>query len=466
MFVVMALVTTVATSPLTKWLYPHWYIKKLDQWKRGEIDWDGKPIQSEDATQSRSLTEVQDAKIHRLLVYLRLDSLPSVFTFVSLLGDEKVTPKSEETSSSGPSENTSKVPVLRKRSLEVHALRIVELTERTSSVMKVAEADDYSLRDPVVNAFRTFSRLHDVAVSGKVVIAPEDSYAQTVVTQALLQESDFVLIPWSEAGSNKDDQSIPSKFSSEDRFTGKSHLDFIQTTLSKAACNTGIFIGNGFGGVAPKGRPGISRTVSTVSMRSQKDTTLLPLADKSHKIFFPYVGGIDDQVALRFILQLAKNPLITVTIAYLDCSEADDEIATTTEGNLDPTASASYSKAAINTGVTAQDISILATLQSNLSPDLAGRITFTEHSVAPSAAVKQATDLARETVGKNSNNAGDIVVVGRRHPRFPATPRTADQKSTEYDMQKTVGVLGQAMAMNDLKASVLVIQAGGSGFEQ
>ncbi|KAI1374485.1 K+/H+ antiporter 1 [Hypoxylon crocopeplum] len=463
-FVVMALVTTVSTTPLTKWLYPPWYRKRLEQWKRGEVDWDGKPLQPEGASPSESLAQVQDTKIRRLLVYLRLDSLPSLFTFISLLGEENVTPGPEEVPKTEAGQDIGNTPVIRKRPLEVHALRIVELTERTSSVMKVTEGDDYSRRDPVVNAFRTFSRLHDVAVSGNVVIAPEDSYAQTVVAQASDQESDFVLIPWSEVGSNKEDQSVPFKVSSEDRFSGKSHLEFIQTALTKAVCNTGIFISNGFGGVAPtdKSRSGLLRTISNVSMPSYRETALLPVADKSHKIFFPYLGGIDDRVALRFVLQLAKNPFITVTIAHLNCSEGDDEIIAVSEDNMDSTSPITFSKNDISTEITAQDTSLLATLKSRLSPELASRVTFTEIPVTVSSAARQVTELAKETVGKNSRNAGDIVIVGRRHSKLPAALRTADQSNAECDMQRTIGVFGQAMAMSDLKASVLVIQAGGS----
>jgi len=37
----MPLITTFATTPLTSALYPPWYQKKLESWKRGEIDWDG-----------------------------------------------------------------------------------------------------------------------------------------------------------------------------------------------------------------------------------------------------------------------------------------------------------------------------------------------------------------------------------------------------------------------------------------
>ncbi|KAI0847343.1 Sodium/hydrogen exchanger family-domain-containing protein [Daldinia vernicosa] len=464
-FVVMALVTTVSTTPLTKWLYPPWYQKKLEQWKRGEIDWDGNPLESKGSSQPDSVSHLREFRMRRLLIYLRLDSLPSLFTFISLLGVEKVTPSPEEVPKSEPGDDAANtpIPVIRKRPLEVHALRLLELTERTSSVMKVSESDEYSRRDPVVNAFRTFSRLHDVAVSGNVLIAPEDSFAQTVVAQASDRESDFVLIPWGETGSNREDQSIPLRVSSEDRFSEKSHLEFVQATFGNAVCSTGILISKDASGFASVDKPALPRTVSNISMRSHAERALLPIADKSLNIFLPFLGGVDDRCALRFVLHLAKNPLISVTIAHLNCAQGDDESVLISEGSLEPSSPTSTSKNVIDTEITAQDAALLATLQSNIPPELASRVTFAEISVTVGTAVKGATELAKDTVGKNPRNAGDIVVVGRRHPRLPAAVRTLD-RSTEYDMQKTIGVFGQTMAMSDdVKASVIVIQATGSG---
>src|SRR5271156_1939313 len=45
-FVVMALITTFATTPLTTLLYPKWYQDKLKLWKKGKIDCIGFPSQS------------------------------------------------------------------------------------------------------------------------------------------------------------------------------------------------------------------------------------------------------------------------------------------------------------------------------------------------------------------------------------------------------------------------------------
>ncbi|KAI0912011.1 K+/H+ antiporter 1 [Ustulina deusta] len=458
MFVVMALVTTVATTPLTKLLYPPWYRVKLEKWKRGEIDWDGKPLSLADSDGAGPSEERSDSSVRRLLVYLRLDSLPSLFTFISLLGEEHaLRPASTST------DDIYQGPPIKKRPLEVHALRIVELTERTSSVMKVTEGEDASRRDPVVNAFQTFSLLNDVAVSSSVVVAPEESYADIVTTHASEQKSDFVLIPWSEIGSNTEDQSISYRVSSEDRFTGKSHLDFIRNTLSAAVCNTGIFISKGFSGIAPikKSRLAFSRTISAASLPSHMEAALPPIADKSHHVFLPYIGGVDDRVALSFVLQLAKNPNVTATIAHFTWVTDDDEITAIPENTFveDP----SSLKAIINTETTAQDSSFLATNRSSLSPNLSARINFIEASVSRSSASGHVVELASKYVGQNPHNAGDLIVAGRRHAMLPASSRGPEQASTLYEMQNTVGVLGERVATSDLRASVLVLQAAGKG---
>ncbi|KAH8666395.1 Sodium/hydrogen exchanger family-domain-containing protein [Xylariales sp. PMI_506] len=452
MFVVMALVTTFATTPLVKGLYPPWYQKKLEAWKRGEIDWDGNALGTSDSSPSDSPLELGNTRVRRLLIHLRLDSLPSIFTFITLLGEGN---KGEDTEF-GAAKAIEGFPESKKRPLEVHALRILELTERTSSVMKVQAAEEFSRRDPVVNAFRTFSQLNDVAVSSSVVVAPGEAYAQTVVTKASDQNTDFVLIPWSEAGSHIEDESIPFKTSDEDRYSSRAQRDFIQNAFSKAVCNTGIFIGNGFGGLAPyeTARPTLARTKSGISLRSQKDAALPPVGDKSHHIFVPFIGGEDDRAALHFALQLAQNRLVTLTIVHLNLSHgADDGISTVDEGVAEP-------KSIVATEVTAQDTSLLSSLQNNPPAGLADRISVVELSVSNKTAAGKAIDLAKEKVGQNPRNAGDIVIVGRRHAALSAATKLFGSSSSDSELTKVIGVLAEQFLSSKLRASVLIVQAG------
>lgn len=489
MFVVMALVTTVSTTPLTKLLYPPWYQQKVERWRRGEIDWDGNPTESSAGSTTESVEKLNATQIRRLMVYLRLDSLPSLFTFITLLGAETSHEAQEAARAAASTTEGGDAVHIRKRPLEVHGLRIIELTERTSSVMQVTEGEEYySAHDPVVNAFRTFAQLHDVAAAGRVSVVPVDSYPETLMSQAADVSSDFALIPWSEYGSVTEDQSVPhAAVSPGERFRSGTYLDFVQKTLARATqtCNTGIFINNGFGGVV-KTNNELKRTRSVLSIRSgaATESAVLPVTDKSHHVFFPFFGGVDDRVALRFVLQLAKNAVVSVTIAHFNFSgaaveEEPEEIAapapaagggpssvlakmgagtttTTTTSSLDPTKSW-----AIEEEVSAQDLVLLHTLQSSLPQELAGRVTFKDVSVSSASVLKKTVEVAADVVGQNPKNAGDIVVVGRRHARL------GDEREEVYggDFRKTVGVVADRFVAKEVKASLLIIQAGGRGLE-
>lgn len=472
----MALITTVATTPLTKLLYPLWYQQKVEKYRRGEIDWEGNPTRSEDSSQRQSIDKLNETQVRRLLVYLRLDSLPSLFTFISLLGgadasiDDAIVVGKEDPSQE-PQPQTA--PVLR-RHLQVHGIRIIELTERTSSVMKVSEVDELARRDPVVNTFRTFSQLNDVAVSGQVAVVPAASFPETLATEASETSSDFVLIPWGDKVA--DDQStVVTATSSVDRFNDRTHLDFVYATLEKAVCNIGVFIDNGFGGAASAlsrggDRPLISRTISVMSIHSARNAAVLPVANKSHRVFFPFFGGADDRVALRFVLQLAKNKNITATIAHVTSngSEATAEVSRPEQAHggyyaEDPTQAAIKNKeAALEDEPSAQDLGLLATLQSSLPADLANRVTFVDIATRGknSNVLDNVVERASKVVGQAPKNAGDIIVVGRRHSRLGDSTRSAGESSSSgYDLSKTVGVAGAHVINANPKASVLVVQA-------
>ncbi|KAK0668012.1 putative transporter [Cercophora samala] len=469
MFVVMALVTTVATTPMTKLLYPKWYQTKVERWRKGEIDWEGNELNPSESLQG-GLKKGVDTQIRRLMVHLRLDSLPSLFTFITILSPESVTKKQVEPETP---EGESTEVIIKKRPLEVHGMRILELTDRTSSVMHLTEGEDfYSLRDPVVNAFRTFSQLHDVAVSGRVAVVPADSYAETLMTQAHEVSSDFALIPWGESGSMSEDQSFPVTADTNERFKSFTHLEFINQTLEKASaiCNTGIFIDNGFGGITkPVDRPELQRTKSAISIRNQADVAALPVANKSHHIFFPFFGGADDRVALRVVLQLAKNPHVSATIVRISSGEKEKPATaksaaastTTTEDNSET------NKTVVNPsptpGVDAEDGALYATLKSSLPEDLAARVTFTEADI-PSGKeeLKEIILLAQQAVGNTRDNAGDVVVLGRRNAKKVAEVGSSNAAGVP-DLKNTVGEVAERLITTGIRASLLVIQAGGRG---
>lgn len=474
----MALVTTFITTPLTSALYPPWYQKKLEAWKRGEIDWDGNKLTGgEDSNSKDGVTAAksQSTQIRRLLVYLRLDSLPSLLTFISLLGGrdgesavQKVHPlkAAGKVDAEAPTDGQTPWITKNKRPLEVHGLRMIELTERTSSVMKVSELDD--VRDPIVNVFHTFGHLNYVAVSGDVAVVPEDSYAETLVGKASDISSDMLLIPWSENG-NLSEGGDPSVTSSTNNSAGGgAYQHFIMNTLTHSTCNTAVLVNGGFGGQNRNNdeKPRLRHTISAISLRSSHRDAIptAPITDRSHHIFMPFFGGVDDRVALRFVLQLAQNINVTATILYINTNF--------TSTNRDST------QTQVEQG---DDRSFFISLSDSLPSNIEPRVLFDTLIPADRRPIKEILlERTKSEIGRTPLNAGDLIVVGRRHPYPPnslntssGTPNAMGRGSAEGNgvshashhstggagHPQGLGEVAELMLAGGVKGSVLVIQA-------
>ena len=455
-FVVMALITTFATTPLVSFLYPPWYQKKLAAWKRGEIDWDGTRLASNSDSLNAPLEKTDSGEVRRLLVYLRLDSLPSLFTFMNLLGPDRASNsvnKLHPRKSSQPG-SEDQTPLLGKP-LEVHGLRMLELTERLSSVMIESEADDGSTKDPVVNAFYTFGQLSNVATSGKTQIVPPDSFAESLHTSAAEQGSDLVLLPWSEAGTLSD---CNSSNASSDQLGQGSYSDFVKDFLADAPCNTAVLVNHGFGGKAKE----VSRPKLQITPTESGHLATMPIENRSHHIFFPFSGGVDDRVALRFVLRLARNSNVTATIMFVkrETTATDDDIK-----HMEPASSASPTfKEDVNVGAESvnssispsdRDLAFFTTLRDSLPVELASRVSF--------ELAEAGTDImtrAKVDFDVCANNAGNIFVAGRSNGSVPAKT-----SSLAPEVRTTLGPVAAAVLEANIGASVLVMKAAGRGLE-
>lgn len=454
-------------------LFPPWYQKKLDAWKRGEIDWDGNrliPDGPGGSSREESLSKLQNTQVRRMLVYLRLDSLPSLFTFISLLAGDRATVSTKvhrskytelSTVPEGESSDGTTTPSPERR-FEVHGVRILELTERTSSVMQNSELDDY--RDPVVNAFRTFAQLNNVAVTGDVSIVPEDSYAESLTSQASDHSADLVLIPWNDGETSADSGLLPDSLSSGVQDA------FVQKALETATCNTAVFYNRGFGGPTPSQEPKLARTLSNLSLRSHHEPAVAPIIDRSHHIFFPFFGGNDDRVALRFMLQLAQNSNVTATIVHFSSpiqSSSSKIPEVTTSEAPSSTIPGNSSKLTIHERIdtetmyatAAKDTGLLHTLRDSLSSALTSRIVFVD--VLTTTPITDCLHHAKQEIGQSPKNAGDLVVVGRGSHTSISEAFLAHSP----EMRKTLGPVAEALISGGVKGSVLVIKAAGRGLD-
>lgn len=469
----MALVTTFASSPLTMFFYPPWYQKKVEAWRRGEIDWDtGKPLDgAEHAHDAVLYDKLAAEKINRLTVYLRLDSMPNLLAFTSLFGGnaEKPAPKvhpSKATSSSSEADEPSTNGTAPVRPVEAYGLRLLNLTDRGSSVMQVSEMESYTAYDPVVNTFRTFGRLHNLAVSGEALVVPESSFAETLSTRA--SDSNLLVLPWSETGGMSEQAIIEDK-GTKNKLAATSYISFVNATFAASPIPVAVLVNKNFGGSKNKdARPHkLTRTYSAVSLHSSRDKAVTaPIADKSHHMFAPFFGGPDDRAALRLVLQLAANPHITATIVHFDVPEtvlpmagqhaphnATTTTTTTETGKAETTVSTAMSPRD-------SDAAFFASLSASLPADLAPRVIFeTVSSTTPAADV---VARASTEVGQTPRNAGDLVVLGRNIARngVLGAQGGADEIRGSAEAASSLGVLAERVWEAKVGASVLVVQAG------
>ncbi|KAF1842376.1 K(+)/H(+) antiporter-like protein 1 [Cucurbitaria berberidis CBS 394.84] len=467
-FVVMALVTTFASSPLTMYFYPLWYQKKVEAFRRGEIDWDtGKPLDgSESARDSVHYDKLAAEKIKRLTVYLRLDSMPNLLAFTSLFGGnaDKPAAKTHPSKVIDTSNEIGELPQegdTPHRPVEAYGLRLLNLTDRGSSVMQVSEMDSYTAYDPVVNTFRTFGRLHNLAVSGEVLVVPESSFAETLSTRA--SDSDFLLLPWSETGGMSEQAIIEDK-GTKNKLAASSYTSFVNSTFEQSGIPVAVLVNKNFGGSKNKDQKQdlkLTKKFSNISLASTRDKAVTaPIADRSHHIFFPFFGGDDDRTALRLVLQLAENQHVTATIVYFNVPESI--IGAVFASTSSTSAVAGKAGEIVHTSPSTsseQDAAFFASLHASLPADLGDRVIF--ETVPSTTPVKDVIARASIEVGQAPKNAGDLVVLGRNIGRNNVLATDdADAITSSSSAASTLGVLAEKVWEGKLGASVLVVKAG------
>jgi hypothetical protein len=398
--------------------------------------------------------------------------MPTLLAFVSMLGGnpakalEKTHPLLEATSSAANDGDEATASLDKpRRPIEAHGVRLLELTDRSSSVMKVSELDSYTAHDPIVNTFRTFGRLHNLAVSGEVTVLPESSFADALVTRASDNSSDFVLLPWTETGtlSEKgtiDDNSVSNKLATS------SYVSFVQSTFENARCTTGVFINKNFGGSnTGRERNKLRRTFSAHSIRSHKDKEVAaPIADRSHHIFFPFFAGPDDKAALRLVLQLAESPDVTATLVHYDVSDDYFAAPETEIAPPSPTAISTSAKGAtvVTTHATRDEgAAFFAALRASLPADLASRVVF--ETVKSTKPVEDVLARAAAECGQSPRNAGDLVVLGRNVGSGGLVLQRKRTEEGDAGAAGALGVLAHKVWEGKVGASVMVVKAGIGG---
>lgn len=321
MFVLEALVLTFITTPLVTWVYPpHTRVritasgatfKSLGDGEAGD-DNTNLPRSREGSRKTR-FTVVLD-KFEHLAGMMALTQLvnpsPSSNISPNIGAQEKRQPSS------------SSISQLAIPSVSVEALRVIELSDRVSAVMKSSAADAVLHSDPLLSAFRMFGGLNRIKIDPSLLIVSFDQLAYSIAEQARNYGSDMILIPWLTSGHDAYSHHIAPQTPQP----GQPHLDPPTPALTTPKTPSQNPFELMFKGAMHQASASVIHSQFVRSVFSQATTDVALFVDQSmldalsdwrRHLFLPFFGGPDDRLALEFVVQLCENPNVTASVVRI-----------------------------------------------------------------------------------------------------------------------------------------------------
>ena len=314
MFVVHAIILTFMTTPITLWVYPSKYRTHAGVLK----DKLGGPGADEAAIAKRF--SENDMKTKFAIVLDKIEQLPAAMTLTQLLKSQAVMSSVPSQISTASVDEKSPVdagiPALPLAAattpnarITIDALRLIELTDRTSAVLKSQEADSIIHTDPVVSVFRTFGYLNRISVSAALNVVSYDEFSSSISNHARECESQLLIVPWCRGGGVNDEgttlsahnpfDGVFNKSAGHDQTSSVVYSNFIRKIFLDAPTDVALFVDRG-----------IPSNASLANASSQH-------------LFLPFFGGPDDRLALSFVIQLCSNPSVTATVVRMQKTASD-----------------------------------------------------------------------------------------------------------------------------------------------
>ena len=304
MFVVHALILTFMTTPLVLLFYP----AKYRVHHRGD-----KPaIGDEAAATTPKPASDDDTKTRFALLLDKIEALPAAMTLSQLLHSPSALPSVSTLSSIN--EKAVEAGFTPTPAITIEALRLIELTNRTSAVLRSQEADSLIYNDPVVSVYRTFGQLNHFNVSANLSVVNFDEFPETIANHVTDTKSEMVIIPWprgttsvleeeaqQQVGTRNPFDGIFHKTTSQDQTSSVVYSEFIRKVFANSPSDIALFVDRGI--INP------SSPVNT------------------QHLFLPFFGGPDDRLALNFLVQLCERSWVTATVVRLN--KADGASPTT-----------------------------------------------------------------------------------------------------------------------------------------
>lgn len=375
MFVLHAIVLTFMTTPLTLLWYPVRIRTRISQ------------VLKENPTDAQKIIGGHSSfegapKTNFAVILNRAEHLPAVMAFTQLLHRPSINHR-QSLSSSNESIHQEKTVAHSQTPVQLSALRLVELTERTSDVLRSQDAIALASVDALLSIVRASGRMHRLPVAGELAVVPPDEFAQRIGVFVNERGAEMVVLPWTLAmapssgpvAMNTDDHgvSVMSPTSSglhnpfEGIFTTSSSVgsasvvysSFVRRVFTESPVDVALFID----------RTSSSPDVSVMDTMGSFD---------GHHIFLPFFGGPDDRLALELLVQLCANPAVRATVVRINITE--DDISTAVD-NVEQEKAAALANFTVHGPANGADTVYGAhTTQTRLQSDTADDIAWSRYA--------------------------------------------------------------------------------------
>ncbi|WWD21177.1 hypothetical protein CI109_105661 [Kwoniella shandongensis] len=407
MFVVMAIILTFVTTPGTIAIYPEKYRVRISESRKHAGTGDAE----KKAAGVELLIGGSGGREHTskfLVILQKLEHLSAVMLLTQMLEPPAPTNTkpwsaaeaighevkghlgssiSDESTSSTPEQALARLPSVaedhdgaKSTAPRVDALKLIELTGRTFSVMQSAEKDQLLLTDDALQLFKQFGRLRGLEITPHISIVGQDSFPQAVADHASDLGTELVIVPWTVPVQGSSSELIEPASTLTDGLTSSTsgalsqfdtifgsetagspmYTHFVRRVFSESPSDIALFVDRGFGSSA----------------------TFAPGAGQH--IFLPFFGGPDDRLALRFVVQLCKHSHVTATIVRVEKAESVVREESEENANGKITESIQIHQAALQSNMltVGGNNTQYAETQAHLASDTADNIAWTYYTAS------------------------------------------------------------------------------------
>ncbi|KAF9544053.1 K(+)/H(+) antiporter [Mortierella hygrophila] len=295
--VAMCLITTCMTTPGVTWVYPPHYQRAAAMRALAKERKLAGVVVRDDAS------DVIDNKGFMLCLD-KIHNLPAMMTFLEMLNHS--TPAAGDNATAGSHSSLSvpgsNLPMGKSATDEntsnpkIMALRLLHLTERSSSVLMAAtERAEVLRRDALMTVFQAFAKLNNIFIRPRMTLSTDpDDFANSICDEAAESGSGVIIIPWNSTSlpdppvNNTEGGDNPVL--SRPLVTSNTQLvSRLLNTTANSGLVTAVFVDREYGG-----------------------------AGHFTNIVVQIYGSLDDEEALKMASGLSHNRLCNIVIIRVD----------------------------------------------------------------------------------------------------------------------------------------------------